>query len=132
LLAVGKWLDVNGDAIYGTRPWKVYGEGPTPVADGPFKDGASKPFTSQDIRFTAKGGVLYAIAMGWPKDGEIVIHALGTSSSSGATFSVGNLAMLGSDSKLEWKQSADGLHIELPGTAPGQYAFAFRLTPKKK
>lgn len=132
LLSVGKWLDVNGDAIYGTRPWKVYGEGPTPVADGPFKDGASKPFTSQDIRFTAKGGVLYAIAMGWPKDGEIVIHALGTSSSSGATFSVGNLAMLGSDSKLEWKQSADGLHIELPGTAPGQYAFAFRLTPKKK
>jgi alpha-L-fucosidase len=130
LLSVGKWLDVNGDAIYGTRPWKVYGEGPTLVADGPFKDGNSKPFTSQDIRFTTKRGVLYAIAMGWPKDGEIVIHALGTSSPHGAAFAVGNLAMLGSDSKLEWKQRADGLHIKLVGTAPGQFAFAFRLAPK--
>ncbi len=132
LLSVGKWLDVNGEAIYGTRPWKVYGEGPTPVADGPFKDGASKPFTSQDIRFTTKGDVLYAIAMGWPRDGEIVIHALGTSSPKGLAFPVGNLAMLGSDSKLEWKQTVDGLHIQLPGAAPGQYAFAFRLTAKAR
>ena len=76
LLDVGAWLNVNGEAIYGTRPWRTYGEGPTKVAAGSFHDTDTRPFTAQDFRFTTKGDVLYAIGLGWPANGEAVIHSL--------------------------------------------------------
>jgi len=129
LISIGKWLDMNGEAIYGTRPWKVFGEGPTKVVGGAFHDTASQPFTPQDIRFTTKGNTLYAIALAWPKDGQLVIHSLGTSAVTGTGFRVGEVALLGSDAKLTWKQDAEGLHIKLPAAPPGDYAFSFRITP---
>ena len=73
---IGKWLTVNGDAIYGSRPWKVFGEGPTQVAQGPFSDTKRQPFTAEDIRFVSKGESLYAIAMAWPEDRRLRIKAL--------------------------------------------------------
>ena len=63
LREIGAWLKINGEAIYGTRPWKVFGEGPTKVVDGPFADTKREPFTAQDIRFTQKNGALYAIVL---------------------------------------------------------------------
>ena len=70
---IGSWLRVNGDAIYGTRPWKVYGEGPTKVAAGAFHDTDTQPYTAEDFRFTKKGDVLYAIELSWPANREAVI-----------------------------------------------------------
>jgi alpha-L-fucosidase len=128
LLSVGKWLDTNGDAIYGTRPWTIYGEGPTKVVEGSFHDTASGPFTSQDIRFTMKGSSLYAIALAWPKGGQLIVHSLGTEALAGRNVRVGGVALVGSNSKLEWKQEADGLHVKLPTEALGEFAFSFRIT----
>src|SRR5690606_17294404 len=75
LLEIGKWLEVNGEAIYGTRPWQIYGEGPTEVIEGSFKDTARQPFSGRDIRYTTKGDTLYAILLDWPGS-ETILPAL--------------------------------------------------------
>ena len=76
LLDVGTWLNVNGDAIYGTRPWRTYGEGPTKVAAGSFHDTDTAHYTAEDFRFTTKDHALYAIGLAWPTNGEAVIRSL--------------------------------------------------------
>jgi alpha-L-fucosidase len=125
LLDVGAWLNTNGDAIYATRPWRIYGEGPTKVASGAFHDVETGNYTAEDFRFTTKDDVLYAIGFAWPANGEAVIHSLaGTVGSE----RVQNVALLGSDSKLRFQQRGDGLHVQLPGQPPAKYAYALRVT----
>jgi alpha-L-fucosidase len=126
LLEVGSWLKVNGDAIYGTRPWFVFGEGPTKVKEGSFHDTDTVPYTSQDFRFTTKGGILYAIEMEWPTDGEAVIQTL-ASGKTGAR-NVSSVSLLGHDGALPFTQKADGLHIQLPAANPGKYAYAYKIS----
>ncbi len=124
LLDVGDWLKVNGEAIYGTRPWRIYGEGPTKVETGSFHDTNLLPYTPQDFRFTTKGDVLYAIGLAWPTDGEAVIHSLVATVGHEPVQSV---SLLGSDAKLQFQQAADGLHVQLPAQAPAKYAYVLRL-----
>jgi alpha-L-fucosidase len=126
LLDVGAWLKANGDAIYGTRPWTIYGEGPTKAEAGSFHDTQTKPYTAQDFRFTTKGNTLYAIEMAWPKTGEAVIHNL--SREVVGVRKVGNVMLLGSSAELAFTQESDGLHIKLPTEAPGKYAYVYRIS----
>ena len=124
LLEVGGWLNVNGEAIYGTRPWRIYGEGPTKVSTGSFHDADTRPFTAQDFRFTTKRNVLYAIGLGWPANGEAVIHSLAKTA---GDEPVQSLALLGSDAALHFEQRPDGLHVQLPAGDPPKYAYVLRV-----
>ncbi len=127
LLDIGTWLETNGDAIYGTRPWKVYGEGPTKVAAGSFHDKDTQPFTAEDFRFTTKSDAIYAIELGWPSNHEAVIHSLASSSEE----KIESISLLGNASSLQFHQQPDGLHIQLPDQPQGKYAYAFRITLAK-
>ena len=78
LREIGRWMKVNGEAVYDTRYWKIFGEGPTVVPEGSFSDTYEKNFTHEDIRFTCKGNHIYAIVLKWPEDGNIHIRSLGS------------------------------------------------------
>jgi alpha-L-fucosidase len=125
LLQMGAWLNTNGEAIYGSRPWLVYGEGPTRVTSTA-RNSDQQVFTPQDIRFTTNKGALYAIALGWPEKGELQVHTLYR----GAPYlaaPICSIELLGSDGKLSWTEAEDGLHIKLPATKPDEPAFTFRI-----
>ncbi len=120
LLEIGAWLEQNGEAIYGTRPWKVFGEGPTEVPEGYFMDTKRQAFTSQDIRFTQKDGVIYATILAKPT-GQVTIHSLPT----GAPVS--RVTLLGNQAPLAWKQDANGLAVEIPASLPGNHAWVLKI-----
>ena len=120
---IGKWLDVNGDAIFGTRPWTQYGEGPTQLASGTFAEREKRTFTSEDFRFTTNGNTLYAINLAWPDDGNILIKSLGDTP-------VENVTLLGTDEKLAWSQSDNGLRIQAPDARPCDYAYSYKIALK--
>jgi alpha-L-fucosidase len=112
------WMKINGEAIYATRPWKVYGEGPTKVVSGSFQGNSVSLLGPQDIRFTRNKAntVLYAIFMGWP-EGETKIASLGTASPA-QPGKIVDVALLGVDRKLVWQQTAQALEVRMP-TQPG-------------
>ena len=130
LLAMGKWLQVNGEAIYGTRPWKVFGEGPV-VAE--IADRANQKhdqavakidkFTSADIRFTSKGDIVYAMTLAIPV-GEISISSL---SSKNTDQKIASVELIGSKEKIKWSQGANGLTIQGVKEYPSLFAAAFKI-----
>ncbi len=123
LAGLAAWMRVNGEAIFGTRPWQVYGEGPARVAGGGFNEGSLR-YTAADVRFTTKGNALYAFSLGWPADGRVTIRSLASFPGQGR---VRRVALLGHRGALAWRPTADGLQITLPATKPCDYTCAFRI-----
>ena len=124
LNGIAAWMDVNKEGIFGTRPWKVFGEGPAsdgaPINAQGFNEGKGKPFTAEDIRFTTKGGAVYAITLGMPAKA-LVIKSLGSKAGL-AGGPVAAVEQLGSAEKVEWSQQDDGLRIEPPSAKPASDA----------
>ena len=119
------WMSVNGEAIYGTRPWRIFGEGPTVAAAGAFKEDTA--YTPQDIRFTTKDGNLYAISLGWPADGKVVIHSLAKTDQSGVN-QIERIELLGFPGELKFIQTATGLTVRLPGRKISHIACTLKIT----
>jgi alpha-L-fucosidase len=124
LTAFGKVLRTNAEGIYGSRPWKVYGEGPLEIKTG--RQGENRrDYSEQDIRFTAKDGNLYAFVLAKPTK-DIVIETLATG---GALDSeIKSISMMGSNEEIKWNRSAEGLTIQLPKELPQQPVVGFKLT----
>lgn len=121
LLEIGKWLKVNGEAIYGTRPWSVAGEGAEQGTSGAFSDNTETQYTAQDIRFTKNGEVLYAVLLEWPEK-EVLVHSIGND------LKVESVSLLGSEEKLNWEQTSEGLKVAFPAEKPTEYAHALKIT----
>jgi alpha-L-fucosidase len=128
LQGIGQWLAINGEAIYGTRPWSLYGEGPTEVLTARFREQEYAPFTAQDIRFTTRSNALYAISLGWPKE-TLLIQSLASDNEIPAAR-IAAIHMLGHEPALEWEQTEKGLRIQVPEEKPSEHAVTFRVTLK--
>lgn len=135
LLSLGEWLSINGEAIYSSKPWRVYGEGPTKSLSGQFIEDKEPPYTPRDIRFTVKdvypyGEVLYAITMAMPKEGdEIAIRSLGAHMRLGREIDF--VEVLGSKEVAEWRVEPDGLKVKIPKTS-SKHCVAIKIVFKKQ
>jgi alpha-L-fucosidase len=125
LREIGSWLRIHGEAIYQTRPWHSFGEGPTQVLGGSFNDTKREAFTAQDIRFTTRGDTLYALCLARPQ-GEVRISSLASGAEN--VRPVTNVQLVGSDEVLSWSQEESTLTIQAPQQVPSEHACAFRIT----
>lgn len=115
------WNAVHGEAIFGSRPWLVYGEGRVRTKGGSFKEDFK--YSAKDIRFTTKGGALYAIALGWPEDGKLLVKTLADGAGK-----VASVSLLGSSATLKWQQTAEGLAVDLPAEKVSEFTAALKIT----
>jgi alpha-L-fucosidase len=131
LLGIGAWLDVNGEAIYGTRPWIKFGEGSTEMAFGNMTERKNKGFaySAEDIRFTTRENFLYAIALDWPDDGEIHVRSLEEGLKI-STKGIKSVSLVGSGATLDWSRDAEGLHVSLPEEKPCDQAYTLKIELK--
>lgn len=130
LLAIGEWLKINGEAIYGTNVWRKYGEGDTIVEEGQFSDNIKKNFTSKDFRFTTANGYLYAIALKCSDDGKYCIKSLSVRDASRQAHFCGiirSVEVLGCEEKAKWERTEEGLMLETTMTSDKPIVFKIEV-----
>ncbi|PJJ74975.1 alpha-L-fucosidase [Thermoflavifilum aggregans] len=123
LEAITAWMQINSEAIYDTRPWKIFGYGPNsqPAKGSSFNERNRPALTADDIRFTTKGKSLYVFFMGWPENQQLHIAPLGREHE----LSPGRIAhvrLLGYDAQITWTQQSNALEVQLPASAPSALA----------
>jgi alpha-L-fucosidase len=129
---IGVWMKLNSNSIYGTRPWKIFGEGPQQESAGAltaqgFNEGKGKPYTSEDIRFVQKDKILFATVMAWPESGTAIIKSLGKSNPH-HTETIRQIRLVSTGEKLKFKQNSDALEVYFPNQKPeASYANALEI-----
>jgi alpha-L-fucosidase len=143
------WMAANSEGIYGTRPWKICGEGPSvegtvrdtsvfkmlpPIPDtsqGATRSAGARdnrnPLTAKDVRFTTKDGVLFAFLLGRPAESGALVASLSTSSPLLAGRKVADVTLLGHGGALKWSQTDQGLAVRLPEQLPSEHAIALKI-----
>ncbi|MXO60096.1 alpha-L-fucosidase [Altererythrobacter salegens] len=119
LADLARWTEANGEAIYGTRPWRVFGEGPTQPPTGLMAEHEAAPFTAQDVRFTTKGDAVHAIFLDWPDDARIETFRLGQGTVERVETGAGR--------PVSFTQRSDALHIDLPRPQGGEFVPVVRI-----
>ncbi len=127
---IARWMAVNSEGIYATRPWKIFGDGP--VASAPasgrgarFNEAGRRDFTAEEVRFTTKGNTVYAFVMGWPEK-QTVIKPLATINTTAQT-KVKHVELLGFKGKVKWTQDEKGLTVQMPEQKPCEHAIALKI-----
>ncbi len=129
LAAITAWMDINSEAIHGTRPWKIFGEGPNIVTPAPgqkYNESNRKDFTHEDVRFTTRDKKLYAFIMGWPEQKQLTIGPLSTNRPYVAG-KIQRVRILGSRAEVTWTHDSTGLVVQLPTEKPCDYACVLRI-----
>lgn len=126
LVKIGKWLKLNGEAIYGTRPFTVYGEGSfnaNAINKKMYADNLYA-YTAEDLRFTTKKNAIYVIAMDWPGNGKTIkVKHLNKKN----VNKVKSVTFVADGKRLKWQQQEDALYITMPSHSTGEYAYAFKV-----
>ncbi len=131
LLAIGEWMDVNGEAIDGARTWRISGEGPTGITEGQFADSEDKGYTVRDIRFTANNGALYAICLNARGQDTVRIASLATKDSFQVPdfhSIVRKVEALGIEKDVKWEQDETSLTVRLQKPVETDMPVVFKLT----
>lgn len=128
---IADWMDVNKEGIFGTRPWKVFGEGPVAEASNPinaqgFNEGMYKKFTEKEIRFTTKNKVLYAHVLGWPATTSVTIKSLAAGNPN-LDGTISKVEILGAG-KATYERTAQGMVVQLPTKKPNPISFTVKIT----
>ena len=122
---LAQWNAIHGEAIFGTRPWLVYGESAVKVKGGAF--GEDYKYSAREIRFTTKGAALYAFSLGWPEDRKITIRSLAKPEGSDVNH-IQQIGLLGYSGKLDWQQTPQGLRVTLPAQKVSTQPAALKIT----
>jgi alpha-L-fucosidase len=140
LTAMGRWMRVNGESIYGTEPWQIYGEGSEPTKPSPEAATAGAPkaadvvaakdnqYTARDFRFTTKNGILYVIGFGWPADGKWNIKSLAENSAQ-YPGKIKEIKLLGARDAVRYSRDSEGLKVTLPAKKPCESAYVLKIIP---
>jgi alpha-L-fucosidase len=126
---LASWMQANREAIFGTRPFTIFGEGaPDVQGSGHFNEGPARAYTSKDIRFTAKGDILYATALDWPEDGKLIIATLGQGRAE-YPKQIGKIELLGDAGRLPFVRESNGLIVTLPEIRPSECTCVLKIHP---
>ena len=133
LKGMAAWMNINQEAIFSTRPWSTYGEGPSTVENpdkgtfGGARDVRKQPYTSEDIRFTKKADTVYAILLAWPADHAALVKTMAEQAPAMKGCGIGAVSLLGSSQSLKWYRDPSGLHVTLPENPPCENAFVLKV-----